>query len=332
MRNRVAVWVLALICLLAAGAARAEAVWVREDWQQLTGEYDCGGVRLSVDARAMILPAGATVQSYRAPRLSRARLIALGEAIDWAALGLDTAQGSWRNPTAGFPEYAFFARSGYPYAAVGAPGSVQLALCPPEQYGTDGVNLYAAGLYDFAQDPVAAQAGLAARVCKLQLGDAVRVRILPSGAADAWYPVYVNGLRLYAGVETGSDPGNTREVWFSSLRVTVEPAGRLIALDGPLLDAAAMTPITPAAAPIAAADVIPLLQQRYAAWPGEGLASVTVYEIALEYVLTSKNTSSAAKQGFTLRPVWAVRVLARYHDGFEIMTHVLLDAATGQAL
>ena len=33
--------------LLAAGAARAEAVWVREDWQQLTGEYDCGGVRLS---------------------------------------------------------------------------------------------------------------------------------------------------------------------------------------------------------------------------------------------------------------------------------------------
>ena len=186
MRNRVAAWALALICLLAAGAARAEAVWVREDWQQLTGEYDCGGVRLSVDARAMILPAGATVQSYRAPRLSRARLIALGEAIDWAALGLDTAQGSWRNPTAGFPEYAFFARSGYPYAAVGAPGSVQLALCPPEQYGTDGVNLYAAGLYDFAQDPVAAQAGLAARVCKLQLGDAVRVRILPSGAADAW--------------------------------------------------------------------------------------------------------------------------------------------------
>lgn len=160
----------------------------------------------------------------------------------------------------------------------------------------------------------------------------MRVRILPSGAADAWYPVYVNGLRLYAGVETGSDPGNTREVWFSSLRVTVDPAGRLIALDGPLLDAAAMTPITPAAAPIAAADVIPLLQQRYAAWPGEGLASVTVYEIALEYALTSKNTSSAAKQGFTLRPVWAVRVLARYHDGFEIMTHVLLDAATGQAL
>ena len=94
MRNRVAAWALALICLLAAGAARAEAVWVREDWQQLTGEYDCGGVRLSVDARAMILPAGATVQSYRAPRLSRARLIALGEAIDWAALGLDTAQGS----------------------------------------------------------------------------------------------------------------------------------------------------------------------------------------------------------------------------------------------
>ena len=91
MRNRVAAWALALICLLAAGAARAEAVWVREDWQQLTGEYDCGGVRLSVDARAMILPAGATVQSYRAPRLSRARLIALGEAIDWAALGLDTA-------------------------------------------------------------------------------------------------------------------------------------------------------------------------------------------------------------------------------------------------
>ena len=40
----------------------------------------------------------------------------------------------------------------------------------------------------------------------------------------------------------------------------------------------------------------------------------------------------AKKQGFTLRPVWAVRVLARYHDGFEIMTHVLLDAATGQAL
>ena len=139
MRNRVAAWALALICLLAAGAARAEAVWVREDWQQLTGEYDCGGMRLSVDARAMILPAGATVQSYRAPRLSRARLIALGEAIDWAALGLDTAQGSWRNPTAGFPEYAFFARGGYPYAAVGAPGSVQLALCPPEQYGTDGV-------------------------------------------------------------------------------------------------------------------------------------------------------------------------------------------------
>ena len=93
-----------------------------------------------------------------------------------------------------------------------------------------------------------------------------------------------------------------------------------------------MTPITPAAAPIAAADVIQLLQQRYAAWPGEGLASVTVYEIALEYALTSKNTSSAAKQGFTLHPVWAVRVLARYHDGFEIMTHVLLDAATGQAL
>ena len=59
MRNRVAAWALALICLLAAGAARAEAVWVREDWQQLTGEYDCGGVRLSVDARAMILPAGA---------------------------------------------------------------------------------------------------------------------------------------------------------------------------------------------------------------------------------------------------------------------------------
>ena len=47
MRNRVAAWALALICLLAAGAARAEAVWVREDWQQLTGEYDCGGVRLS---------------------------------------------------------------------------------------------------------------------------------------------------------------------------------------------------------------------------------------------------------------------------------------------
>ena len=82
MRNRVAAWALALICLLAAGAARAEDVWVREDWQQLTGEYDCGGVRLSVDARAMILPADATVQSYRAPRLSRARLIALGEAID----------------------------------------------------------------------------------------------------------------------------------------------------------------------------------------------------------------------------------------------------------
>ena len=55
MRNRVAAWALALICLLAAGAARAEDVWVREDWQQLTGEYDCAGVRLSVDARAMIL-------------------------------------------------------------------------------------------------------------------------------------------------------------------------------------------------------------------------------------------------------------------------------------
>ena len=81
----------------------------------------------------MILPAGATVQSYRAPRLSRARLIALGETIDWAALGLDTAQGSWHNPTAGFPEYAFSARGGYPYAAVGAPGSVQLygkTVCP----------------------------------------------------------------------------------------------------------------------------------------------------------------------------------------------------------
>ena len=59
---------------------------------------------------------------------------------------------------------------------------------------------------------------------------------------------------------------------------------------------------------------------------------MAVYESALEYALTSKNTSSAAKQGFTLRPVWAVRVLVRYHDGFEIMTHVLLDAATGQAL
>ena len=68
MRNRVAAWALALICLLAAGAARAEAVWVREDWQQLTGEYDCGGVRLSVDARAMILPAGATVRLAWIPR------------------------------------------------------------------------------------------------------------------------------------------------------------------------------------------------------------------------------------------------------------------------
>ena len=69
------------------------------------------------------------------------------------------------------------------------------------------------------------------------------------------------------------------------------PAENLPDEGDPLLDAAAMTPITPAAAPIAAADVIPLLQQRYAAWPGEGLASVTVYEIALEYALTSKNTS-----------------------------------------
>ena len=121
MRNRVAAWALALICLLAAGAARAEAVWVREDWQQLTGEYDCGGVRLSVDARAMILPAGATVPSYRAPTLRRARPIALRHAIHWPPPALDPAQGPWPNPTPRSPEHALFSRRWSPYSASAAP-------------------------------------------------------------------------------------------------------------------------------------------------------------------------------------------------------------------
>ena len=352
--------ILLLFCF--ASAAIAEDVWVDESWQHVNAEYDCGDLSLVIDADIMDISEGTSVREYHAEYLSDDFIIRKGQESDWSLLGIDTSRGAWRLPTKDYQEYDFTPDSGTVYP------SISLSTLHLRVTAFNSYYIYlddAHWTYDIS--PISVD-GLTeqqfseyvenvASICGYQVGNMVQfqqvndvgaVRNLISAAnrassaeykpdadkaaeylfAQAYYPVYYNGLRLYSGTYSAAEDG--MEIPPLNLRIAVTSGHGLAFCSSVLLDLSDLAPIGDEQSAITARDVISIMADYYNNTSKPGTERITVKQIALEYV--PKTGEKASDQGFTLYPAWVVRYELETEQGERISLYQGYHAATGESL
>lgn len=360
---RKAILFLLLMSLCSASVGFAENVWVDEDWQQVKQEIDCDGLKLVIDARVLQIQEDTMAQEYHLERLSSDFMISKGQQIDWLQLGCDTSnKGSWRMPTETFPEYAFMTKDRiYPTCLIGRLCHLSVYNIDPDYiYETNDLftnNIDKIGMEELTDEQVRTYAENVASACGYQLGDMIRIHqidqtdlvresieavirertyqysIDPEKAdeylfVDAYYPVYVNGLRLYSGDYCGT--ADQLEVVNMNLRMAVTSGHGIALIESVLLDPATMQATSEAQPVMNEQEAIQCIANKFSNMILPGWKQITVHQLALEYVPITGDIS--ASKGFSLYPAWVAQFSIETDTNETMTTYGAYHAITGRPL
>ena len=362
------VWSMFLLILFCFTSAVAEDdIWVEESWGQIDRETDCNGFPLSIHARVLNVPDGMEACEYHLDKLSDDDLVEKGQQINWPALGLDMSHGKWRMPDKIGHDYAFVSMPDvYPactlfsYLQFVMKNRRQLYLSPytVRKY----INSDDAEIKDISKEQIKAYAEMVATECGFQLGNILRVYKCDNAETvrenmiveakdceketdidletakeytftDVIYPVYFNGLRLYSGERTGTQ--DEREILNMNMRMAVTAGHGILAVEGPIIDQDHLKAVSEKKPVISAEEALRRMEAKYSKDHHPQLKSVTVQELALEYVLVP--TDPSAEKGYTVYPAWVAQTYEIWWDDEsnglqDWVGYEAYDAITGELL
>ncbi len=365
MRKAMLVLFMILVCVTSAYAD--SGAWVEESWGQIDRETDCNGFPLSIHAKVLNVPDGMEACEYHLDKLSDDDLVEKGQQINWPALGLDMSHGKWRMPDKIGHDYAFVSMPDvYPactlfsYLQFVMKNRRQLYLSPytVRKY----INSDDAEIKDISKEQIKAYAETVATECGFQLGNILRVYKCDDAETvreymiaeakdceketdidletakeytftDVIYPVYFNGLRLYSGERTGTQ--DEREILNMNMRMAVTAGHGILAVEGPIIDQDHLKAVTEKKPVISAEEALRRMEAKYSKDHHPQLKSVTVQELALEYVLVP--TDPSAEKGYTVYPAWVAQTYEIWWDDEsnelqDWIGYEAYDARTGEEI
>ena len=340
-------------------------VWVNETWEQIDREFDCDGLPLFIHAKVLEVPEGTEVCEYHLKKLSKETVVEKGKQIDWAALDCDISSGEWKLPTQSEPAYSFISKStrfpvvhlyqfcnmdlfnlDYSYMYDDCePGQNEV---PTDQIGINGVS----------REEIMQDAETVATECGFQLGNVLEVNkcddpetiserirsytkrmgwdesYYPKEAADyafidLTFPVYYNGLRLFSGRWTSLD--NNLEVPNMNMRMIVTPGYGISEVESMLFAGSQLLAITELKPAMNAEEVIQCIEDKYTNMFFQGVKSVTVQSMALEYMTITGDWAS--DKPYTLYPAWIAQTCLEWEDESDpYIYYEAYDAVTGRPL
>ncbi len=342
--------------LLLTCAAGAESVWVEEEWQHVYREVDCDGLPMIIDADVMQVPADTMAQEYHVDRISNGTAKKMVEAIDWEALGFSVKGDRWisdcgyynyhiqgdsyvgifctsklsAHNTTLLDEISSFLRneayympdftplSGLEYARVDA-----YAEHVAQTFGYKIAKTQCMKRYDVAD--LAEKIEISRKIYGRNVAQFTEEELAPMVFYDAYYPVYYQGLRLYSG-DTFGMPGEAY-VEATALNVAYGVDG-VVRLDMPIFHS--FVPVGKPRQVISAEEALQRLEETYTEMYLPGIERITVHEAALEYVEISAD--AGAFKGFTMYPVWWMRMTVEQEGGTSFETYNGFHAVTGKQL
>ncbi len=361
-----------LLCLLLFSHALADgSLWVDETWIRIDRELDCDGLPLFVHARVLSVPEGTKACRYHLDKLSDDFMIRKGEQIDWADLGCNTDSGTWRLPSREWPEYVFVSDIGmFPCFFLDPAYLLHVANMDPQVYrGHLNIHYVNMESTDELDETVLKQmitdAEKVAIACDYQLGMPLRICTRKDAEAltetlnslfvtpgnetveisatndqpitddrsftSLVFPVYYNGLRLYSGDHTES-PDSSLQSPGMNLTITVTKQG-ILDISSVLVDTAKLKAVTDQQSVMTAEEALRCIENRYSSMFLAGCRSVSVHELALEYVPVTADISSG--NGLTLYPAWVAQMSSDWVDEslpYELMYYEAYDAISGKPL
>ncbi len=342
--------------LLLTCAAGAESVWVEEEWQHVYREVDCDGLPMIIDADVLQVPADTMAQEYHVDRISNGTAKKMVEAIDWEALGFTVQGDRWisdcgyynyrvqgdshvgiyctselsaYNITPLYNIFSFYRNEDYnepdftpfpelEYARVDA-----YAEFVAQTFGYKIAKTQCMKRYDVAD--LAKEIEISRGIYGEKIPRFTEEELAPMVFYDAYYPVYYQGLRLYSG-DTFAMHGEAY-VQETTLRVAYGVDG-VVRLDMPAFHS--LTPVGKPRQAISAEEALQRLEETYTEMYLPGIERITVHEAALEYVEISAD--AGAFKGFTMYPVWWMRMTVEQADGLIFETYNGFHAVTGKQL
>jgi len=365
MMKRMMLFLVAVLFSFTCALAENE-IWVEETWGRIDREVDCDGLPLLIHARVLDVPDETEVCEYHLDKLSDDDLVEKGQQINWPALGIDMSHGKWRLPDKIGHDYAFVSEPEiYPYCTLFS--YLQFTLINRDQMYQSPhsvrkyINSNDAEIKDISKEQIKTYAEEIATECGFQLGnilrvykceDAETVRENMIDAAkgygketdidlktaaeytftDVIYPVYFNGLRLYSGERTCTQ--DEREILNMNMRMAVTAGHGILAVEGPIIDSDHMKVVTEMKPVISAEDALRCMEEKYSGFYHPQLKSVTVQELALEYVLVPSDPS--AEKGYTVYPAWVAQTHEKWRDEsgelWDWVGYEAYDAITGKPI
>ena len=358
---------LLLIFVFCLSSAYAEDnVWVEETWERIDREVDCDGLPLLIHARVLDVPDGTEACEYHLDKLSDDDLVEKGKQINWPALGLDMSHGKWRLPDKIGHDYTFVSEPEiYPNCTLFS--YLQFVMINRSQLYQNTytvreyINSDDAEIKGISNEQIKAYAETVATECGFQLGNILRVYKCDDAKTvqanmitiakdygkrtdidletateytftDVIYPVYFNGLRLYSGERTYTQ--DEREILNMNMRMAVTAGHGILAVEGPIIDSDHMKVVTEMKPVISAEDALRCMEEKYSGFYHPQLKSVTVQELALEYVLVPSDPS--AEKGYTVYPAWVAQTYEKWrNESGELWYWVgyeAYDARTGEEI
>lgn len=360
MMKRIMMFLVAVLFSFTCALAEDD-IWVEETWEQIDREVDCEGISLLIHARVLNVPDGTEVCEYHLDKLSDDDLVERGQQINWPALGFDMSHGKWRLPDKIGHDYAFVSEPDiYPlctlfsYLRFVMINSSQLYQSPytVRKY----INSDDAEIKGVSKEQIRAYAETVATECGFQLGNILRVyKCDDTGTVqanmitiakdygqetdidlktasgytftDVIYPVYFNGLRFYSGEQTYTQ--DEREILNMNMRMAVTAGHGILAVEGPIIDPEHMKAVTEKKPVISADEALNCIEEKYTNLYRSELRSVTIHELALEYVLVPSDPS--AEKGYTVYPAWVAQVIWET-ENITFCEYEAYDARTGKPI